>query len=64
MNSINPRVTALLLLCFGALVLAIALTGCNVTRTVTTTSTAYQRGDTSVVIQTKTTETYDGTLKH
>lgn len=41
----------------------LGLTACNVTRTITTTSTAYQRGDTSVVIQTKTTETYDGTLK-
>ena len=38
-------------------------TSCNVTRTVTTSSQYYQRGDTSCVIQTKTIETYDGTVK-
>lgn len=42
---------------------AIALTGCNLTRTVTTQSQYYQRGDTAVVIQTQTTETYDATKK-
>lgn len=42
---------------------ALALTGCNLTRTVTTQSQYYQRGDTAVVIQTKTTETYDATKK-
>lgn len=39
------------------------ITSCNVTRTITTTSQCYQRGDTSVMIQTKTTEVYDGTIK-
>ncbi|MBO4689718.1 MAG: hypothetical protein J5621_02470 [Paludibacteraceae bacterium] len=43
----------------GAIAGAVALTGCNVTRTVTTQSQYYQRGDTSCVIQTKTIETYD-----
>ena len=38
---------------------AIVATACNVTRTVTTRSEAWQKGDTSVVIQTKTVETYD-----
>lgn len=42
---------------------ALVATGCNVTRTVTTESQYYQRGDTSVVIQTKTIETYDATKK-
>ena len=42
---------------------AALLTGCNVTRTVTTSSEYYQRGDTTVVIQTKTIESYDGTKK-
>ncbi len=32
---------------------------CNVVRTVTNRSEYYQRGDTSVMIQTKTTESYD-----
>ena len=39
--------------------IALGLTSCNVTRTVTTRSEAWQRGDTSVVIQTKTVESYN-----
>ena len=39
------------------------LTSCNVTRTITTQSQYYQRGDTSCVIQTKTIETYDASKK-
>ena len=42
---------------------AALLTGCNVTRTVTTKSEYWQRGDTSCVIQTKTIESYDATKK-
>ena len=38
-------------------------TSCNVTRTITNESQYYQRGDTSVVIQTKTIETYDASKK-
>ena len=38
---------------------ALALSSCNVVRTVTNKSEFYQRGDTSVMIQTKTTESYD-----
>lgn len=41
----------------------IGLTSCNVTRTITNESQYYQRGDTSVVIQTKTIETYDASKK-
>ena len=41
----------------------VALTGCNVTRTVTTKSEYYQRGDTSCMIQTKTIESYDATKR-
>ena len=44
-------------------VAAVALTGCNVTRTVTTKSEYYQRGDTSCMIQTKTIESYDATKR-
>lgn len=36
---------------------------CNVTRTITTESQCYQRGDTSVMIMTKTIETYDASKK-
>ena len=41
-------------------VLACILSGCNVTRTVTTTAQTIQRGDTTTVIMTKTVESYDG----
>lgn len=43
--------------------IGIAMTGCNVTRTITNESQYFQRGDTSIVIQTKTIETYDATKK-
>ena len=46
------------------LAIALGLQSCNVTRTVTTRSEAWQRGDTSVVIQTKTVESYDGSRKY
>ena len=42
---------------------AVAATSCNVTRTITTKSEYWQKGDTSVVIQTKTIEQYDATKK-
>ena len=42
---------------------AIALNSCNVTRTITNQSEYYQRGDTSIIIQTKTIETYDASKK-
>ena len=45
---------------FGA---AIGLSSCNVTRTITTKSEYWQRGDTSAVIQTKTIESYDASKK-
>lgn len=41
----------------------LALSSCNVTRTITNQSEYVQRGDTSVVIQTKTVETYDASKK-
>lgn len=46
-----------------ALGAALGLQSCNVTRVVTNESKYYQRGDTSIVIQTKVTETYDATKK-
>ena len=52
-------VTALL----TCLAIALGLQSCNVTRTVTTRSEAWQKGDTSVVIQSKTVETYDASKK-
>lgn len=42
-----------------ALSSALGLTSCNVTRTVTTQSEYFQRGDTTCTIVTKTVESYD-----
>lgn len=47
-----------------ALGAAVGLTSCNVTRTTTTRSEFYQRGDTTVQIQTKTTESYDASRRY
>ena len=44
-------------------VVGVVMASCNVTRTITNQSEYYQRGDTTVVIQTKTIESYDGTKK-
>ena len=46
-------------LAFGAL----CLHACNVTRTVTTTSQYFTKGDTTCTIITKTIESYDATKK-
>ncbi len=43
--------------------IALGLSSCNVTRTITTRSEAWQKGDTSVIIQTKTVESYDASKK-
>ena len=43
--------------------IALGLTSCNVTRTITTQSQYYQKGDTSCTIVTKTFETYDASKK-
>ena len=50
---------SVLIAALTALGTAFGLTSCNVVRTVTNRSEYYQRGDTSVMIQTKTTESYD-----
>ena len=42
---------------------SVVLASCNVTRTVTTQSQYVQRGDTTVIIQSKTIESYDGVKK-
>ena len=51
-------IAAIILLVIVAL--ALLLSSCNVTRTVTTTAQTIQRGDTTTVIMTKTIESYDG----
>ena len=56
-------VISVLIAALTALGAAFGLSSCNVTRTITTRSEYWQKADTSVVIQTKTVETYDGSRK-
>ena len=42
-----------------AVAMALGLTSCNVTRTITTESKSLTRGDTAVIIQSKTIESYN-----
>ena len=42
-----------------AIAMALGLTSCNVTRTITTESKSLTRGDTAVIIQVKTIESYN-----
>ena len=46
-----------------AIGLSVMLTSCNVTRTITTSSSYVQRGDTTVLIQSKTIESYDASKR-
>ncbi len=62
-HQIIKIIISVLIAALTALGAAFGLTSCNVTRTITNQSEYYQRGDTSVVIQTKTIETYDASKK-
>ena len=42
-----------------SIAMALGLTSCNVTRTITTESRSLTRGDTAIIIQTKTIESYN-----
>ena len=56
-------VISVLIAALTALGAAFGLSSCSVTRTITTKSEYWQKADTSVVIQTKTIETYDASKK-
>ena len=56
-------VISVLIAALTALAAGLGLSSCNVTRTITTRSEYWQKADTSVVIQTKTIETYDASKK-
>ena len=56
-------IISVLIAALTALGAAFGLSSCNVTRTITSKSEYSQRGDTTVVIQTKTIETYDASKK-
>ena len=58
-KEILKLVISVLIAALTALAAGLGLSSCNVTRTVTTRSEAWQKGDTSVVIQTKTVESYN-----
>ena len=62
-KEIIKLVVSVLIAALTALAAGLGLTSCNVTRTITTRSEAWQKGDTNVVIQTKTVETYDASKK-
>ena len=62
-KEIAKVIISVLIAALTALAAGLGLSSCNVTRTVTTQSQYYQHGDTSVVIQTRTVETYDATKK-
>ena len=67
MMKINKKVLkivlSVILAALTALGAALGLTSCNVTRVITNESSYVQRGDTNVVIHTKTIESYDATKK-
>ena len=48
------------ILIMATIFIGVCVSACNVTRTITTQSQYYQRGDTSCTIITKTVESYDG----
>lgn len=56
-------VISVIIAALTALAAGLGLTSCNVTRVITNESQYLQRGDTAIVIHTKTTETYDASKK-
>ena len=62
-QKIYKIVTTALTAVLTCLAIALGLQSCNVTRTITTKSEYWQKADTSVIIQTKTIETYDASKK-
>ena len=62
-KEILKLVISVLIAALTALAAGLGLSSCIVTRTITSRSEAWQHGDTSVVIQTKTVESYDGSRK-
>ena len=56
-------IVSALIAALTALGASLGLTSCNVVRTITNRSEFFQRGDTSVTIQTKTIEAYDASRK-
>lgn len=62
-KTIVKWIVSILTITAASLAALFGLNSCNVTRTITTSSQYYQKGDTTTVIQTKTIESYDATKK-
>ena len=62
-TAIIKVIISVLIAALTALGAALGFTSCNVTRTVTTKSEYWQKGDTAVTIQTRTVEQYDARKK-
>ena len=64
-TTMNKYIKQIILTLLAALAigLSVLLTSCNVTRTITTTSSSVKRGDTTVIIQSKTIESYDASKR-
>ena len=62
-QQIMKIIISVLIAALTALGAAFGLSSCNVTRTITTQSQYYQRGDTTCTIVTKTIEQYDASKK-
>lgn len=66
-NSIKTTIVKLiysiLIITAASIATIFGLQSCNVSRTITSQSQYLQRGDTNIVIQTKTIETYDASKK-
>jgi biotin carboxylase len=62
-NQIVKVVAGILAVACATVVAGLGLQSCNVVRTITNQSEYYQRGDTSVMIQTRTVESYDASKK-
>ena len=58
-KQITKIVISVLIAALTALAAGLGLSSCNVTRTITTKSEYWQKADTSVIIQTKTIESYN-----
>ena len=62
-NQIIKLVAGTLAVMVATVVAGLGLQSCNVVRTITNQSEYYQKGDTSVMIQTRTVESYDASKK-
>lgn len=63
MKGFVPYKVSLLIVVLILVLVALIASSCNVTRVVSTKAEYFQRGDTTTTIVTKTTESYDGSVK-